>query len=124
MPPHFTAGMENCHVNEAMHLCFGVMSETHPDMTWLCLLCLASIAHASECLNAVLKGSVPEHPFHGIPSVLRNPTLLKELKSLTTIKPSHEISQPTGVPFSVKQMSSLKKMLKVCTDTLNTMTKC
>ena len=116
MPPHFTVGLENCHVNEGINLCFGVVLEAHPEITWLCLLCLASIVHASDYLNAV-KGLVPEHPFHGIP-VLNNPTLLKELKALITLKPSEKMPVATGVPFSVKQMSVLEKLLKVCTDTL------
>ena len=50
LPPHFTAGMENNSINDAMQRCFPSIlkkhsTETQTNMTGILLRCLASIVH-------------------------------------------------------------------------------
>ena len=95
LPPHFTVGMENIHVKEAVNICFPNISKLNglANIKGFLLRSLASVVYHSESLSQVII-SQPGHPFAQIP-LLNNQDLLTELKSLVSIKPSSKINAPT-----------------------------
>ena len=108
LPPHFTVGMENEYVKEAMTLCFGTILKKHSQhaVQGPLMLFLASMVHHSEFLfEYIAKNS--SHPFQSIP-ILQRQSLLEELKKLVTLEPVGEVTTATGVPFRIKQMKKLK----------------
>jgi hypothetical protein len=69
-----------------------------------------------EFLQSTIR-RVPGHPFAGIPLV-NNPALLQDLKELVTIKPSPQISTPTGIPQHVHHAKQTTSCLELCKETL------
>jgi hypothetical protein len=59
----------------------------------------------------------PGHPFAGLPLV-NNPALLRDLKELVTIKPSPQISTPTGIPPLVHHARLTTSCYALCKETL------
>jgi hypothetical protein len=103
LPPHFTVGnpMENVRIHEAVELMYGPSlqqwaSTKDLDPAALFGKVLPSLVYHSESLQSTIR-RVPGHPFAGIPLV-NNPALLRDMKELVTIKPSPQISTPTGLP--------------------------
>lgn len=116
IPPHFTVGMENEDVKEAMNRCFYNILQLQDDkvrsnVIGVLLRCLASIVHHSDSLLNVMK-SVRGHPFHQVP-ILHDHVLLNKLKPMVITQPSEEIDAPTGVPPHVKMLSSLSQLLQL-----------
>jgi hypothetical protein len=61
---------------------------------------------------------VPGHPFAGIPLVYNPALLLDLLKESVTIKPSPQISTPTGIPPHLHQARLTTSCLALCKETL------
>lgn len=109
LPPHFTEGMENVHIREAMQLCFGpiIAKWGHAGIMNVLLLLLASMVYHSEWLLGFVAGN-SRHPFQGIP-ILQRPALLVELKKLVTLEEKGRVREATGVPYRVKETNMLRK---------------
>jgi hypothetical protein len=127
LPPHFTCGMENEHVAEAMNSCFiGIIDQVSDEFEGggnsdnslrantkgLLLRCLASLVHHSDSLKQIID-THPGHPFASIPLFSRAPTLLSELKKLVTTEPSERVRMATGIPPHVEAMSKLDDLYKL-----------
>ena len=110
LPPHFTAGMENEYIQEAMALCFGPIINTwgHCGIGNMLLLLLASMVYHSEFLLGYM---APGHNFTAIP-ILHRDELLQELKKLVTLEPAGSVTRSTGVPTRVKQNKIIKESLE------------
>ena len=122
LPPHFTAGTENPHINEAMRLCFGPIIDTWCGtcaIEGVLLLFLASMVwHSEWLLEWIAKDS--SHPFQLIP-ILQHLELLEELKKLVTIEPTERMKVATGVPRFTKLLKKVNKMGEVGEKTLEKM---
>ena len=134
IPPHFSAGMENEHIREAMHLCFnGIMAEREgvireegqtaqehheqvitslrANTKSFLLRCLAAMVHHSDALKEVICAN-PGHCFGSIP-LFTHPTLLTNLKPLVTTKPSDRIRMATGIPPHVEAMTKINELAEL-----------
>lgn len=114
LPPHFTVGMENEYIKDAMHRCypniFGKYStEAQNNMIGVLLRCLASITFHSSSIISAIK-DCPGNPLLQIP-ILNEPHLLANLLPLVTTKSSNMISASTGIPPHVKLITYLKDLL-------------
>ena len=108
LSPHFNLDnpMANSHMARAMKItCGEEFLDEHADFTQILLRCLASIVHHKKSLMARMHG-VRGHDFNGV-AILHHPALLKELKTLVTIKPSTVIAGPTGIPPHVETNRNL-----------------
>ena len=118
IPPHFSCGMENDFVAEAMHSCFkGILDDggrNHDGISLrsntkaLLLRCLALMVHNSGALLELVAKD-PSHPFTSIP-ILCNHSLLLELKKVITSEPSDRIRMATGIPPHVEAMGSIQDL--------------
>ncbi len=113
LPPHFTTGMDNPFIKEAILISYPNITKLPglQNIKGLLLRCLASVVHHSHNLIKIINKH-PGHPFSQI-SILNNPGLLNHLKPLVTILPSSKINGPTGIPPHVKMMTQLSDMLKL-----------
>ena len=89
LPPHFTVGMENEYIKDAMHRCFPNIFEkcstkTQDNMIGVLLRCLASITFHSSSIISAMK-DCPGNPLLQIP-ILNEPRLLTNLLPLVTTK--------------------------------------
>jgi len=113
LPPHFSVGIENKHVNEAMKQCFGVILDKHSGegIQGCLLLFLASIVYHNEWLKShIAKGK--SHPFLQIP-ILNNSKLLEELEKLVTLEPAGAVKSATGVPATVAIREEVRDAVKL-----------
>ena len=124
LPPHFTVGnpVENEQICEAIEMMYGPALQKRAgtidsDPTALFCKVLPSLVYHSEYLQSTIR-RVPGHPFAGIP-ILNHPALLRDLKELVTIKPSPQMSTPTGIPPHVHHARLTTSYLQLCQDTLN-----
>jgi hypothetical protein len=125
LPPHFTVGnpMENVRICEAVELMYGPLLQQwagtkDSDRTALFCKVHPSLVYHSEFLQSTIR-RVPGHRFAGIPlPLVNNPALLQDLKELVAIKPSPQISTPTGIPPHVHHAKLTKSYLKLCKETL------
>ena len=117
VPPHFTCGPENVHVQRAMGLCFGGILSSHDahGIRGVLLLCLASMVHHSEFLKSFVRRN-SAHPFGQIP-ILNNDDLLQELKGIISLSPNEQM-QPTGIPPHVNMAVQLRGVMELCTESL------
>ena len=114
LPPHFTVGMENEYVKDAMHRCFPNIfqkhgTETQNNMIGVLLRCLASITFHSSSILSTIK-DCPGHPLLQIP-ILNEPDLIANIFPLVTTKSSNIIRAPTGIPPHVKLITNLTDLL-------------
>ena len=113
LPPHFTVGMDNKHVNEAMKQCFGVILGRyggHSGIEGALLLFLASIVYHHEWLKGhIARGK--QHPFVQIP-ILNDKELLGELLKLVTLEPTAKM-KPTGVPATIEIRNEVRAAVKL-----------
>ena len=128
LPPHFTCGMENEHVAEAMNSCFiGIIDQVSDEFEGgdsngdnslrantkgLLLRCLAALVHHSDSLKKTIETN-PGHPFASIPLFSRPPSLLTELKKIITTEPSERVRMATGIPPHVEAMSKLDDLYEL-----------
>ena len=135
IPPHFTEGMENDDIKEAMELCFkGIMDKVDGDIVdiddngeinednaredfglrsntkAMLLRCLGCMVHHSDELLKVISENNRAHPFASIP-ILTRPNLLHNLKQIITMKPSERIQLATGVPPHVEAAKKLDELV-------------
>ena len=75
------------------------------------------LVYYSEFLQSTI-GKVPGHPFAGI-LLVNNPALLGDLKEFVKIKPSPQISTPTGIPPHVHHAKLTASCLTLCKETAN-----
>ena len=118
--PHFSCGMDNKFVAEAMSSCFrGILDDAgrnnandgitlRSNKKALVLRCLALMVHNSGALLEVL-GKDSSHPFLSIP-ILCNHSLLGELKKLTISEFSERIRMETGIPSYVETFGKIKSL--------------
>ena len=112
LPPHFTVGSDNPYVKEGMRACFGEILDNfgHSCCEGALLLFLASIVYHSDdggfLMTTIAKN--PNHPFMDIP-ILSNEELRKNLRALVTTDPTPKMSEPTGVPLTVKLQDQLRE---------------
>lgn len=113
LPPHFTVGMDNKHVKEAMKQCFGVILDRyggHCGIEGALLLFLASIVYHHEWLKGhIARGK--QHPFLQIP-ILNDSELLEELLKLVTLEPTGTMT-PTGVPATIEIRNEVRAAVKL-----------
>lgn len=113
IPPHFTVGMENTYVKEAMELCFKCILENVElisNVRALLLRCLASVVNHAEALMKIIREADGNHPLAAVP-IFGRPELLVELKKLITMEPSDRIRFPTGIPPFVEQGRKLDMLI-------------
>lgn len=115
IPPHFTVGMENRYIKEAMELCFKCILENVElisNVRALLLRCLASIVHHAEALMNIIREADGNHPLAAV-AIFGRPELLVELKKLVTMEPSDKIRFPTGIPPFVEQGRKIDMLLEL-----------
>ena len=120
IPPHFTCGMENEFVNEAMNLCFrgiierdegGNVSSLRSNAKGILLRCLACMVYHYDELKKITIAN-PSHCFATMPLFTR-PQLQLELSKLITMEVSDRIRMPTGIPPHVEAMGKLDELTKL-----------
>lgn len=112
LPPHFTCGLENEHVKEGIEICYGRILNARKNLDYLpgiCLLMLASIVYHEAWLKTLSLNN-KKHPFSNL-FFLENKELLKNLKELVTTKPTHNMSQPTGIPTHINLQIKMDQIL-------------
>ena len=112
LPPHFTCGLENPYIKEAMELCYGKILKSRKNLDFLpgiFLLFLASIVyHETWLKNFILHNK--KHAFSNL-FILQNTDLLQNLKKLVTIEPTDNMSRPTGVPTHISLEEKMDRIL-------------
>jgi hypothetical protein len=123
LPPHWTIDnpMENETIAEAMHLLYATIlqkwgSNEEFSVEGLLLRLLPSIIHHEEFLREQIR-AFPGHPFSKI-AILQRPELLEALKPLVSLEPSGTVLVSTGIPPHVSMQRQLKKVLDLCSNTL------
>jgi hypothetical protein len=89
IPPHFTTGMDNPFIKEAILISYPNITKLSglQNIKGLLLRCLASVVHHSHKLIKIINKHHTGYLFSQI-SILHSPGLLNHLKPLVTILPS------------------------------------
>jgi hypothetical protein len=112
LPPHFTCGIENDDVKEALYSCFGGILNARPNIVNLpgtFLLLLASIVYHEKWLVEFVSRN-NNHPFANI-MILQNHELLVKIRPLVTILPSENLPRSTGIPTHINMQHKLDLIL-------------
>ncbi len=117
LPPHFSKGADNPHIQEGMRLYFGgILGRFSGDgIEGALLLFLASIVYHADSFLLPEIADNKNHPFLSIP-ILSKPDLLRKLQGLVTLKPTGDVMKPTGVPLHTKMMDELKEIYEALQD--------
>ena len=113
LPPHFTCGLENPHVQMALDMCFGRILKSRQNLPYLpgfFLRLLASIVYHEQWIRGILHRS-KKHPFGNI-FLFENSELLKNLHSLITTDATTNMQMPTGIPTHIDLNSKLESIIK------------
>lgn len=129
LPPHFTEGMENHSVAEAMGICFGSIVELYPELSGcglvgVLLILLGSIVFHMDTFIRPMVESKPRHPFSAI-RLLQYPDLIQKLQAMVTVDASPNMPYATGVPPHIQQAKALNIVLEkvtLLTDTMVSLT--
>jgi len=119
LPPHFTVGLDDEDVAEAMSISFGDVGEWF-DCTGVLALCLASMVYNIDFFRRIAAGD-PTHAFNQLPILQASPELISRLRDKVTTEPSSRLSQPTGIPPHIEHAKVLQEVLKTTTETLNSL---
>jgi hypothetical protein len=112
LPPHFTCGIENNDVKEALYSCFGGILNSRPNVVNLpgtFLLLLASIVYHEKWLVGFVSRN-NNHAFANI-LILQNHELLVKIRPLLTILPSENMPRSTGIPTHINMQHKLDLIL-------------
>ena len=107
LPPHFTTPSTDTDVEDALKICFGDLAEKYNFKGQL-MLCLASMIHHVDWIKEIA-ATIPGHPFNILP-ILRHPDLVQRLKLAVSTLPSKYLSQATGIPPHVNQLTVIKQV--------------
>jgi hypothetical protein len=111
LPPHFTVGLENQKVKDAVALCWPKLFQriqsnmAQDNIKGLLLRVLASIVFHSDFLR--------RSPFAATIPIFNDLLLLKDLKDLVTTDPSNTMPHSTGIPPHVETYKILDLILKL-----------
>ena len=121
LPPHWDVDnpMLNKDINTAMQMMYyGTILKKHPGSTAAVLVrLLASVTYASDLIQETAARH-PGHPFSALPLLQSPNQLRRRLKTKVTIKPTTLLSNATGVPPHVKQLSLMTSLLELCQTTI------
>ena len=116
LPPHFTVGLDDDDVAEAMSMSFADIGDRF-GCNGVLALYLASMVHNIDFFRGIA-ASNPLHAFNQLPILQASPDLIARLRNKITTDPSDRLSQPTGIPPHIQHAKVLKEVLKTTTDTL------
>ena len=112
LPPHFTCGLENEYVREAVQMCYGRVISLRQNLDYLpglFVLVLASVVyHESWIRGFVVQNR--KHPFSNL-FLFENADLMQQLKKLVTTEPTENLPRPTGIPTHINLQSTMDKIL-------------
>jgi hypothetical protein len=113
LPPHFTCGLENPVVSQALDMCFGRILKAHSNLAYLpgfFLRLLASIVYHEQWLRGILHQN-KKHPFGNI-FLLENTDMLKQLRELVTTDATTNMQRPTGIPTHIDLNNKIETIIK------------
>ena len=120
LPPHFTCGLENPYVKQALDMCFGRILKAREDLSYLpgfFLRLLASIVYHEHWIRRILQKD-SKHPFGNI-YFFEHTELLKNLRDLVTTDATTNMQLPTGIPTHIDLNNKLEKILENNNDFLD-----